>query len=220
VGWYIHNNKYFNPSTSISGIYQHDHIQLAEKDGKVTIYVPTEAFPSVGRLTINSLTHTHDSIPPDWMQGWVHTPNQPPVTTNLVNLPIDNKISSGGEVGIGTHDIPAGYKLAVNGNIICEKVRVRQMVNWPDYVFEPDYDIMPLEELAEYLSTHKHLPEVPSAQEVEKDGFFLEEMDGILLKKVEELTLHLLQKDSELKAIRKEMADLKKTLQQLSDNQK
>ncbi|MEO1517118.1 MAG: hypothetical protein AAFV95_18990 [Bacteroidota bacterium] len=219
VGWYIHNGNYFRPSASIEGIYIHDHIKLANKNNKVTIYIPKTAFTAGGRLTVNSLTHGNN-LPSNWMHGWLGDKDAVPVAANQVTLSFDNQISSNNNVGIGTHDIPAGYKLAVNGNIICEKVRVRQMVNWPDYVFEPDYDIMPLEELAEYLSTHKHLPEVPSAQEVEKDGFFLEEMDGILLKKVEELTLHLLQKDSELKAIRKEMADLKKTLQQLSDNQK
>ncbi len=69
---------------------------------------------------------------------------------------------------------------------------------WPDFVFESDYDLLPLGELQSYIKKNKHLPEVPSAKEVEKDGIDLVEMNRILLKKVEELTLYLIDQNEQL----------------------
>ncbi|MBU0489591.1 MAG: hypothetical protein KKD31_16735, partial [Bacteroidetes bacterium] len=72
----------------------------------------------------------------------------------------------------------------------------------PDYVFEKDYNLMPLSELKEYLTLHKHLPEVPSATEIGKDGLSLGEMNVVLLKKVEELTLYVLQLKQEIDSLK------------------
>lgn len=107
-----------------------------------------------------------------------------------------------GNVGIGTTDTK-GYKLAVNGDAMFTRIKVKAYDNWPDYVFGENYKLMPLQDLETYIKANKHLPDVPSAKEVTKDGADLGEMNKILLQKIEELTLHMieLQKQvNELKA--------------------
>jgi hypothetical protein len=101
-------------------------------------------------------------------------------------------ITPEGNVGIGT-TTPGSFKLAVNGKIWTQEVNVAMTNPGPDYVFEKEYDLLSLPELEAYINQNKHLPEVPSAKEMEKDGLNLKEMNLILLKKVEELTLHLIE---------------------------
>ena len=65
----------------------------------------------------------------------------------------------------------------------------------PDYVFEEGYDLSTLEEVEAYIKDNKHLPEVPSAKEMEENGIELAQMNMLLLKKIEELTLHLIEQN-------------------------
>ncbi|MDP5198311.1 hypothetical protein [Flavobacterium sp. DG2-3] len=102
---------------------------------------------------------------------------------------------NGGNVGIGTS--APREKLSVNGNIRSKEVKV-EAVNWPDYVFEEDYKIKSLESLEKYIKENKHLPEVPSAKEIADNGLELGEMNKTLLKKVEELTLYLIEQNKTL----------------------
>ncbi|MFC3199534.1 hypothetical protein ACFOET_18100, partial [Parapedobacter deserti] len=63
----------------------------------------------------------------------------------------------------------------------------------PDYVFEPGYELQALADVEAYVKKHKHLPEIPSAKNIERDGLNLAEMKLLLLKKIEGLTLHLIE---------------------------
>jgi hypothetical protein len=108
-------------------------------------------------------------------------------------------INAAGNVGLGTAN-PA-EKLSVNGNIKCRQVEVT-LTGWSDFVFQDDYTLMPLAELDEYISQHNHLPGVPSAYEVITNGNNLGEMDAILLQKIEELTLYVLDLKKENDALR------------------
>lgn len=96
-----------------------------------------------------------------------------------------------GKLGLGTLDTK-GYRLAVNGNILASEIVVDSGI-WPDYVFQDDYRMMGLPELESYIKENKHLPDMPSAKKAEKDGIDLGEMNRLLLKKVEELTLHVIE---------------------------
>lgn len=102
-------------------------------------------------------------------------------------------IRGDGNVSIGTPD-PHGYKLAVNGTIRSKEVKV-EAGPWPDYVFLPTYKLRPIKEVEAYLSKNGHLPEMPSAKEVSKEGVGLGELNSKLLKKLEELTLYIIQQN-------------------------
>ncbi|MGQ7855228.1 hypothetical protein ACUN24_13415 [Pedobacter sp. WC2501] len=89
------------------------------------------------------------------------------------------------------------YKLSVNGKIRIIEVRV-DAINWPDYVFQEGYDVGMLKGLESYIKTNKRLPEMPSAKEIEANGLGVGEMLKLQQKKIEELTLHLIEKDKQL----------------------
>ncbi|WP_238387281.1 hypothetical protein [Sphingobacterium olei] len=101
-----------------------------------------------------------------------------------------NHTIENGNVGIGTTN-PTD-KLAVNGNIRAKEIKV-ETANWPDYVFHKNYELKPLKEIKQFIDENGHLPEVPKAKEIEERGLSLGEMNKILMKKVEELTLYIIE---------------------------
>ncbi|WP_333888895.1 hypothetical protein [Sphingobacterium siyangense] len=104
-----------------------------------------------------------------------------------------------GRVGIGTANPQAD--LTVNGNILAKEIKVKTDISVPDYVFEPEYKLKTLEEIEKYISINKHLPEIPSAKKITVDGMDLAEMNLLLLKKIEEMTLHLIEKDKIIREV-------------------
>jgi len=117
---------------------------------------------------------------------------------------------TGGNVGIGTAlaTNPNGYKLAVNGKIGAKDVQVENSSGtWPDYVFNSTYQLPSLQSVEKFIQENKHLENVPSAEEVERNGHSLGEMDKILLKKVEELTLYIIQQQKEIEELKKKIED-------------
>ena len=117
------------------------------------------------------------------------------------------RITRDGAVGIGTTAPDA--TLAVKGDIHAKEVRVDLTVPGPDYVFEEDYDLPTLESIESYIRENKHLPEIPSAAEMGENGIDLGVMNMLLLKKVEELTLHLIEQNQEMEQLRKEFETFK-----------
>lgn len=113
-----------------------------------------------------------------------------------------------GNVAIGTTD-PKGYKLAVAGNVIAESVTVKLQGYWPDYVFEDNYILPDLHETESFIKANRHLPGIPSAREVEENGISLGEMNAKLLKKIEELTLYLIEKNKDIEELKKQVEYLK-----------
>ena len=114
-----------------------------------------------------------------------------------------------GNVGIGTANT-SSYKLTVDGKINCTEVVVTSSVSrgegegeWPDYVFAEDYNLRSLDEVASYIEENKRLPEIPSAAEVSEKGVNLLEINTLLLKKVEELTLYIIQQQKEIDELKK-----------------
>jgi hypothetical protein len=103
-----------------------------------------------------------------------------------------------------------GYKLAVNGNALFTRVKVRESASWPDYVFANTYKLPSLKEIEAFIKQHKHLPEVPSAEEVKKEGIDLGDNQAILLKKIEELTLYVIEQNKKIETLSKEVENLKK----------
>ncbi|MFI5163411.1 MAG: hypothetical protein ACHQHN_19180 [Sphingobacteriales bacterium] len=123
-----------------------------------------------------------------------------------------------GNVGIGTTN-PQGYKLAVNGSAIATSMTVKLYANWPDYVFKRDYHLPKLTDIKTYIDANHRLPEMPSEQQIAKDGLNLGEMNKLLVKKIEELTLYMFKEDKRNDALQSqvtkqqaEIADLKKQM--------
>jgi len=104
-----------------------------------------------------------------------------------------------GNVGIGT--LNPTTKLAVNGDIRTKEVVVESN-NWPDYVFDEKHTLISLDEVEKFIQQHKHLPNMPSAKEVEEKGLHLGDVQKRMMEKIEELTLYVIE-------LKKEIAQLK-----------
>ncbi|MBD1263215.1 hypothetical protein HZY62_21695 [Maribacter polysiphoniae] len=115
---------------------------------------------------------------------------------NTPGVGYDFVVNSLGNVGIGTTSLDS--KLAVNGNIHAKEVKV-DLMGWPDYVFNENYDLPSLKEVEKHINEKGHLINIPSAKEVEANGIELGEMNKLLLEKIEELTLYVLEQEKKLK---------------------
>lgn len=117
-------------------------------------------------------------------------------------------------VGIGTTDTQ-GYMLAVAGNVIAEGVKVELQGNWPDFVFGPSFDLKDLEEVKRFIDENGHLPNIPSAIQVQQEGIDLGSMNAKLLQKIEELTLYLLEQDAKIKHLEEENNQINSLLKRI-----
>lgn len=111
-------------------------------------------------------------------------------------------------VGTGA-TIPVGstYKMAIAGGIITEKVRVATNGSafWADFVFDKAYKLRPLSEVENFIKINKHLPEIPSTDDVVKNGIDLAETQALLLQKVEELTLYVIQQNKKIERLERKV---------------
>jgi hypothetical protein len=112
--------------------------------------------------------------------------------------------TSSGNVMIGTTTPATGYILSVDGKVMAEEVRVQLSGNWPDYVFDEKYQLPSLYNLETAVKTNKHLPGIPSAEEMKKNGITVGEMQTKMMEKIEELTLYII-------SLQKQIDELKKT---------
>ncbi len=123
-------------------------------------------------------------------------------TDNTIRMKIDDI----GNVIIGANGLatPAGYKLYVEDGILAEKVKVavKSSADWSDFVFEDNYELKDLTEVESYIKANKTLPGVPSANDVVNNGIDLGSMDALLLQKIEELTLYIIQQQKEIESLK------------------
>ncbi|RMF60082.1 MAG: hypothetical protein D6748_04875 [Calditrichaeota bacterium] len=119
-------------------------------------------------------------------------------------------IDGAGNVGIGTTSPSPSYKLSVLGKIRAEEIVVE--TGWSDFVFEDDYRLMPLKEVEQHIKAHKHLPGIPSADEVAANGVSVGEMQAKLLQKVEELTLYVIEQNKAINQLQQENIELRKEI--------
>lgn len=116
------------------------------------------------------------------------------------------RILGNGNIGIGTSN-PGVYKLAVEGTVGARKIKVTQET-WADYVFDSAYQLPSLTHVETFIKENKHLPEVPSAANVKKDGLDLGDNQVVLLKKIEELTLYIIQQNKKMEIIERRLAEV------------
>ena len=144
-------------------------------------------------------------------------------------------IDSSGRLGIGTPTptaplhvtgnvvfgssaiIPAtGYKVSIDGKVICEELKVQINTSWPDYVFEDSYDLPSLESVEAKVMADKHLPGIPSAADVKaQQGIELGDMQKRMLEKVEEMYRYMFRMNKENKDLKVEVSSLKEQIQQI-----
>ncbi len=142
-------------------------------------------------------------------------------------------IKDNGKIGMGVTDdngdpnfcanpFPGNYRLYVNGGILTTKVKVAVYCSaqWADYVFAPNYKLRPLAEVEKFVKANKHLPGVPSAEEIVKDGGIdVNQMFAKQMEKIEELTLYMIELKKENTELKKDIQQLKKTLPSPQSNQ-
>jgi hypothetical protein len=137
------------------------------------------------------------------------------VDTNRLAIRTNNveriSVLGDGTVGIGTKSTH-GYKLAVNGSAIFTKVSIRNYAAWPDYVFKRGYKLTGLDSLERYIQVNQHLPGMISADSARLRGLDLADNQALLLRKVEELTLYLIQEHKQVQQLTKEVRRLKARL--------
>ena len=109
-----------------------------------------------------------------------------------------SNITLTGKIGINTVNTVSDYALAVDGGIVSTKVFIKDVKQWPDHVFSNDYDLLTLQELKSYLDDNRHLPGVPSETEILGNGYDLNEMQAVLLEKIEEMTRYILLLNDEI----------------------
>ncbi|MXV50410.1 hypothetical protein GS399_05445 [Pedobacter sp. HMF7647] len=146
----------------------------------------------------------------NWTPGFMMA--SPPV--GAVSSDLDEKLTYQSPVfysypvSIGVAD-PKGYKLAVGGGVVAESVNVKLQANWPDYVFDSGYQLPDLSEVENFISVNKHLPDIPSENEIKTSGIDVADINTRLLKKIEELTLYLVEQQKDIKSLRRELEVLK-----------
>lgn len=135
-------------------------------------------------------------------------------------------LGSNHKIGMGTDQFSCNsctdYRLFVKDGIKTEKVKVEIAANngWADYVFKKDYKLMPLKDLQSYIDLKGHLPEVPTTEEAIANGIELKEMNILLLKKIEELTLYTLQQQKNIEELTLHTIEQKKRIEALENKSK
>jgi hypothetical protein len=169
---------------------------------KVKVYAPEFEVSSYFKITntgycgIGTLTPTYP----------LHVVGQ----TTTDQLLVNNNANIQGSLRIGTQQATgawSGYRLSVDGDIIAKRFVV-QITNWADDVFDKNYKMPTLYELKNYVELHKHLPNIPSETEVKTNGISVGDMDANLLRKVEELTLYLIEVQTQIDKLKTENEQL------------
>ncbi|RBL88123.1 hypothetical protein [Chitinophaga flava] len=223
IGWYTPNNDFRirtatldrftidnNGQTGIGTITPASQLHLAsDQHHALTI---SRANGTYGfRIYRNASTGTISfqigiSATPVWETKMQIGEGEGPNTSLLLN-------PTGGKVGIGTTTPQA--TLAVNGDLFAKKVKVT-LDGWPDYVFDPSYSLPSLGQLENFIKEHKHLPEIPSAKEVSEQGLDLGQNQANLLRKIEELTLYMIDQHKKMEAQQQLILNQQELLQEQS----
>ncbi|MCW3111470.1 MAG: hypothetical protein JWQ09_5976 [Segetibacter sp.] len=145
------------------------------------------------------------------------------IATPLAGLDVNTNVYCRSTLYIGLPDGMTGTQmngssLGVNGTATFKKAVVRTYGNWPDFVFESNYKLRSLDSLELFIKTKKHLPDMPAAADVEKNGIDLGDNQAILLKKVEELTLYMIEMNKKVESLSNENEVLKKKLVVITNN--
>jgi hypothetical protein len=124
-------------------------------------------------------------------------------------LHVQGKTWLNGDVHIGDNANP-NNKLVVEGKVYAREFHVNEANNWPDYVFSKKYHLTPLLEVEQYINKHGHLSEIPSQHDIEANGIALTELLTLQMKKIEELTLYIIELQKQQEALQFQVNNLTK----------
>ena len=228
--YYIYNGNFSQYGATAWGGYA-PNLKLANEGGFVVIYLDDR--PSFMRFKVAVFAQGLGAETPANLTGWsvadeslsagsattVSVPYQNANAATLQQVTNAGSITTsgatfGGKVAVGTNTpnftLDASFSLLVKGGVRAEKVKVDvSNGTWADFVFKPDYELPKLEIVAQFINKNGHLPNIPTEQEVQKEGIDLGSMNTKLLQKVEELTLYLIEMKKEVDKLKKEMVDMK-----------
>ena len=194
----------------------------ASRNSSATWTIPTDGYNNAGQVMFGDWGGNlrFATIPNSSTPGV----SQTSISDAQILSDVAMTITQTGQVVIGSPSLnittPGSYKLYVAGGILTEQVKVAlhtDNVNWSDYVFANDYKLKSLNEVEQYITANKHLPEVPSSDDVKKDGIDVAQMDATLLKKIEELTLYVIQLQKENNSNVEQIQQLQSQIKLLSD---
>ncbi len=119
------------------------------------------------------------------------------------------RVKGDGRVCIGTTSPATGYLLSVYGKVVAEEVRVQLKASWPDYVFADNYELPPLTGVKEFIRANQHLPGLPAAAEIEKNGLDLGDMQKKMVEKIEQLTLYVIDMQQQIDDLKTKLNEKK-----------
>ena len=212
--WSVQTNS-FNPISSTVSKYINTYIRTQLGYGNTIgsyyslfLEAPIGAGSSANQITNYYGVYQESAVAKNFFGGkmWIGSMPSGGAPTGDAQLAVNGKmwvgtIPSGGSVN-------SDAQLAVNGNIYCSRLRVLQ-TGWADYVFEPGYQLPTLPEVEAFIKANGHLPGVASADQIAKEGNDVGESQKMLLQKVEELTLYLIDLKKEVEQLKKENTQLK-----------
>jgi hypothetical protein len=134
-------------------------------------------------------------------------PTQSTSVVERMRITHEGKVNIKGQTKIGTKSSTAhsNAMLMVDGKVVCKDLYVTASSDWPDFVFEKNYQLTNLYAVRDYYEANKHLPNVPTACEIEEKGINMSEMSAIQMQKIEELTIYIIQLKTELDELKKQL---------------
>lgn len=135
-------------------------------------------------------------------------------TTSGLWLQNTENIYYEGNVAIGRINVPSGFNFALDGKMITKEVKVT-LDGWSDFVLKPEYSLMPIQEVENYILLNNHLPSIPTEKEVKENGINIGDMNAKLLQKIEELTLYMIEQNKKNEEQSKEIEILKQKIREL-----
>jgi hypothetical protein len=179
---------------------------LYTNNGSTNIAIGTQALESLSSGTGN-IALGYQAAQAETGSNKLYVANSN-TTTPLIYGDFSTKYLAVGEVAAADRAAATsgGYRLLVKGGMITEKIKVAVAgsADWADYVFEPSYKLMPLEKVEFFIKTNKHLPNVPSAEDMSKNGLDVTQTTSKLMEKIEELTLYIIEMDKAIKLLKEE----------------
>lgn len=197
VKGYISDNLMIGTSLTLGRLHIHDDVSE-----NCMVYV-TPATTTSGDSSALFLAEDHDgSFGMYWLYDGAGNHMELWGKSNGINVGPHLLVErASGNVAFGD-TFATGYKLSVEGKIICTELRVNLVADWPDFVFSDGYKLMPMKDLRHFIGKNGHLPGIPSAEKVESSGMDVGEMQKLMMQKIEELTLYILQLEAEIDSLK------------------